>query len=262
MDQIEKRDRFIKEWISEAAEKIRDSFQEELIIQEKSNRTDLVTNMDKSTEQFLIGKINKFFPDERIIGEEGFGDSIDNMDGIVWLLDPIDGTLNFVKQQANFAIMIGVYEDGIGQLGYIYDVTQSKMYSAVKGQGAFCNNKRLSEVEDIDLKDGLVAFSNRFMTNDKPFSKEIMHISSGVRMNGSAGLETVNTALGRLAAYIGNGLSPWDIAAGKVIAEEVGLKYTQLDGKELDFMKKNNVLIATAAAHKETIEKYELFQEK
>ncbi|MEI2325531.1 inositol monophosphatase family protein, partial [Pseudomonas aeruginosa] len=110
-------------WIREAGERILAS-QKPLQIETKSDRNDLVTNIDKETDQFLIGKIRTTFPDHHILGEEGFGEDIRDTEGILWIVDPIDGTVNFVHQKVNFMISIGVYENGEGKLGYIYDVVR------------------------------------------------------------------------------------------------------------------------------------------
>lgn len=252
MNQLIKRDQLIKEWIYEAAKRSKSSFNQTLNIEEKTSRTDLVTNIDKEIEHYFIEQINIHFSGERILGEEGSGHSFTDLEGIVWIIDPIDGTLNFVKQKSDFAIMVSVYEDGIGYLGYIYDVMKDELYSAMKNQGAFLNGEQLKTVEDISLREGLIAISHSLMTSEK--NEEIRKIgraSSGVRMIGSAGLETTRVASGKLVAYIGASLAPWDIGAGKVIAKELGLMYTQLTGEEIDLLRYNRTLVATPSAHKE-----------
>lgn len=254
MNQFKERNQLIKEWIYEAAETIKKSFDAELDIQQKSNRNDLVTNMDKAIEKHFIEKIHHFFPGERILGEEGFGDAVHSLDGVVWIIDPIDGTLNFIKQQDDFAIMIAVYENGEGQLGYIYDVMQDKLYAAQVGEGASCNGKQLSPIKDTSLKEGLVAISSALMSEETGLARTVGRASSGVRLIGSAGIETVHVASGRLVAYLAASLAPWDIAAGKVIAEEVGLVYTKLNGDKIDLLQKNPSLVATPTAHQEIVD--------
>ncbi|MDT1996478.1 inositol monophosphatase [Carnobacterium divergens] len=253
---FQKRHELIKGWILEAATMILKSLQEELTVEVKSHRNDLVTNMDKAVEVFLISKIQERFPTERIMGEEGFGNSFQDLEGTVWIIDPIDGTLNFIKQKRNFAIMIGVYHNGIGQMGYIYDVMEDEMYWAVKGQGAYCNDEKLPMVEDTSLKEGLVAINSGMFATNRYHAAEMGLASSGVRMVGSAGVETAHVVSGRLAAYLSYSLCPWDIAAGKVIAEEVGLVYKKLDGKEVDLLSKNGIIVATPKAYQEILTDY------
>ena len=112
--------------------KFRHSFGEPLKVDTKTSRNDLVTNVDKEIEQFFIAKIREQFPTHKIMGEEGFGDELTSMDGYVWLIDPIDGTLNFVKRQEDFGIMIALYKDGVGLLGYIYDVMRDRFVYGIK----------------------------------------------------------------------------------------------------------------------------------
>ena len=100
-----------------------------MTVDEKTGRKDLVTNIDKSNEQFLIAGIRNMDPTAKVLGEEGFGDTLTSLDGRVWIVDPIDGTMNFVKQHDNFAMMIGIYQDGEGQLGFIYDVMNDVLYA-------------------------------------------------------------------------------------------------------------------------------------
>ncbi|MFY9902291.1 MAG: inositol monophosphatase family protein, partial [Trichococcus sp.] len=165
--------------------------------------------------------------------------------------DPIDGTLNFIKQRANFAIMIGIYEDGVGHLGYIYDVVRDELYFAVRGNGAYCNDRRLPMVEELPLSEGLVAISNRLVVADADEARRIAKNSSGLRVNGSAGLETAWVASGKLIAYIAPSLAPWDIAAGLVIAEEVGLIYRQVTGEKINLLQYNAVIVANRYAFQE-----------
>lgn len=254
LEQINKRNELITQWVLEAGKTIKDSFEKSIQVEEKSNRNDLVTEMDKKTEEMLIKNIRQHFPDERIFAEESDNEEIKDLNGVVWIIDPIDGTLNFVKQQNDFAVMVAVYEDGIGQMAYIYNVMKDELYSAIKGQGASCNGQRIDTVQDLPLKDGLVAISSLLLSGKSEAVRQVARKSNGVRMIGSAGLETLYVSTGRLVAYIAASLAPWDIAAGKLIAEEVGLVYTQANGEKIDLLKKNPVVVATPAAHQEIIQ--------
>src|SRR5699024_6193563 len=113
---------YAKKWIYEAGENIRKQIYKTYQINTKSDANDLVTDVDKSTEQFFAGKIRNQYPKHQILGEEGYGDNVKSLDGTIWIIDPIDGTMNFVHQKKNFAISIGVFQDGVGEIGLIYDV--------------------------------------------------------------------------------------------------------------------------------------------
>src|SRR5699024_2116110 len=119
-----------KEWILEAGQIIKEKINEPLNVDTKSDPNDLVTKMDKNIEKFFVKNIKREFPNHLLFSEEGYGDEISSLDGIVWIIDPIDGTMNFVHQKRNFAISIGIYQDGIGQIGLIYDVMADDLYSA------------------------------------------------------------------------------------------------------------------------------------
>lgn len=246
-------DEHAKQWIMEAGKRIRHSFQETLSINTKSNKDDLVTNIDKETEQFFIHKINQHYPTHKILGEEGYGNNLNSLEGIVWIIDPIDGTTNFVHQQRNFAISIGIFEDGIGKLGYIYDVVHDELYHAQKGLGAYINDIKLHPLEEVKLDEAIIAMNSMWVTENKRIDYRILsplvRNVRAVRSYGSAALEMAYVAAGRLNAYITMRLSPWDFAAGTVILGEVGGIATTLEGEPLNFLGQNTVLIATPTLH-------------
>lgn len=252
---LQERDLKIKEWIKEAATEIKRIMKEELIIEEKTNAQDLVTNADKSIEKKLVEKIRKAYPNEKIVSEEGYGDQPKDLKGIVWFLDPIDGTTNFITQREHFAIMIAVYEDGIGQLGYVYDVMGDKMYSGIKNKGAFLNGKKIERVQDQPLSKGIFASSTHLMTKQVyAHIRELSDESLGVRMIGSAGLEICQVSMSKAGAYMASILAPWDIAPGQVIANEVGVICTDFEGKPLDLLQENKAIFANKTVHKQIMD--------
>ncbi|MGM0844445.1 MAG: inositol monophosphatase family protein [Bacillota bacterium] len=253
-------DSYVKNWINEAGERIRDSFQTRLSIQTKSNRNDLVTNVDQETEQFFIEKIRSTYPEHRILGEEGFGDELKDLKGTVWIIDPIDGTMNFVHQQRNFAISIGIYHEGEGLLGYIYDVVHDELYHARKGQGAFMNDIKLPALKEVDVRDSIIGVNALWVTENKKIDREVLaplvRDVRGTRSYGSAAMEMAYVASGRIDGYMTMRLAPWDIAAGKVIIEEVGGVVTSLFGGELNMLEKSSVFSCKPGLHGEILEKY------
>lgn len=252
------RDSLIKKWLVEIKEYIIEQKNTDLNIEEKTADNDLVTRMDKSIEEQLVKKIRETFPEDKIVGEEGYGDDVKDLTGTVWFIDPIDGTLNFVMQQENFAVMIAVYTEGVGQLGYIYDITHDKLYSSTKGDGVRCNGQQLEIPLDLNLSKGLVASSSALMCKDQyPAVRKIGAESLGVRMLGSAGLETIEVAKGNVSAYIASNLKPWDIAPGLLFMEELGMTGTQFDNQPIDLLQNNNIVFATKNAHKDIIDMLE-----
>jgi len=253
-------DREIKIWIQEAGERIRHSLQNKLQISTKSNPNDLVTNVDKDTEQFFIGKIRSTYPGHRILGEEGGGDEITDVSGVIWVIDPIDGTMNFVHMHRNFTISIGVFEDGVGQLGYIYDVIHDELYSAVKGKGALFNDQPIPRLEEVSVEKAIVGMNPIWLTNnrriDPEYLRRLVKDVRGTRSYGSAALEMGYVACGWMDAYIAMHLSPWDFAAGWVIVEELGGKATKLNGEALSLLEKSSLFVAKPGLHEVILNKY------
>lgn len=256
----EKIDTYAKEWVKEAGKKIRDSFDQTLNIQTKSNPNDLVTNMDKEIEKFFITKIKEIFPDHRILGEEGLGDEVKSLEGTVWMIDPIDGTMNFIHQQRNFAISLGVYENGTGKIGLVYDVVHDELYHAISGNGAFLNERPLPLLKEATVKESIIALNATWVMENKridhrlliPLAKE----ARGTRSYGTAALELVFLATGRIDAYISLRLSPWDVAGGAVIVEELGGIVTNLRGDKLDLISQDSLLVAKPGLHETILKEY------
>lgn len=253
-------DQLARNWINQAGDQIRASFQKTLNIESKANRNDLVTNIDKETEQFFIGKIKSTYPEHRILGEEGFGDELKSMDGIVWIIDPIDGTMNFIHQQRNFAISIGVYENGIGKLAYIYDVVHDELYFAKKGEGAFLNGERIQPLRKVKTDEAIIALNATWLVTNKHLDHHLMSSLvrkvRGVRSYGSAALEMVYVATGRLDAYISPRLAPWDYAAGKLMVEEVGGKVSTFEGNEVSLIQKGTLFVSNPFIYDELLNDY------
>lgn len=247
-------------WVKEAGEKIRSSFPKTLDIKTKSNPNDLVTNIDQETEKFFTEKIKGSFPGHRILGEEGYGDQVDELTGIVWIIDPIDGTMNFVHQQRNFAISVAVYEDGVGKIGIIYDVVHDELYQVIKGQGVHLNGMELPRLEHQKVSQAIIGVNATWVTENRRLPQDLLapliKDVRGSRSYGSAAIEMVYVAAGRLDAYISPRLSPWDFAAGILMIEELGGEVTNLRGEPLNLVKENSVLVAKPGVHGEIMEKY------
>ncbi|MGI2327337.1 inositol monophosphatase family protein [Planococcus sp. YIM B11945] len=253
-------DLYIKSLIKEAGHRIRNSFSTDLVIETKSDANDLVTNMDKEVEKFFIERIRQDFPGHRVFGEEGFGDVIKDLNGVVWLLDPIDGTMNFVHQKSNFAISLGVYEDGIGKLGYIYDVMNDRLYHATKGQGAYCNDEKLAPLSETSVATSIIGINATWAAPNKYIDHEkiirLLREVRGTRSYGSAALELAYVASGKIDAYVSMRLSPWDIAGGMVIAQEVGAIATNFIGEAANLLVQDTFVAANPSIHKTLLADY------
>lgn len=249
--------KFARDLTVDAGEQIRTSFQKEITVDFKENRSDLVTNMDKQIERFFIKNIQKSYPDHRILGEEGFGDKITSLDGTIWIIDPIDGTMNFVHMQRHFAISVAIYHNGEGIIGLIYDVAQKDLYYAVKGQGAFLNDRKLPALGSIDVGDAVIGVNSAWVFEKKRIKEGIIpHLINnlrGTRSFGSAAIELAYTASGKIDGYISLRLSPWDYAAGKILIEEVGGKISTINGDPLTILTKQSPVFAAKPGLHEAI---------
>ncbi|MGX6969522.1 inositol monophosphatase family protein [Vagococcus bubulae] len=245
----------VKQWIEEAGQYIKDELKKVVKVEEKTNRSDLVTNVDKGTEAFLVKKINEAYPDDLIIGEEGTGRDVSSTKGRIWIIDPIDGTLNFVKQQENFCVMVGIFEDGNPLLGFIYDVMKNEFVYGGPSTGVYLNETVINAPEDLSLADGLMGCNAKMYTDNYEHSREIASAAIGVRMLGCAGLDFLNVIRGKQNGYISN-LAPWDFAAGTVLSQALGLVCRQFPDLDYNILGERQYFIVATPQTFSDIQKF------
>ncbi|WP_044481972.1 inositol monophosphatase family protein [Paenibacillus antibioticophila] len=239
-------------WLETAAQMLRDSFQEEREISQKTGNLDLVTDMDRRIEQFLVSNIREFYPEDRILGEEGTGDQVVEMSGRVWILDPIDGTMNFIKQQENFAIMVAVVENGAGKCGFIYDCMRERLIWGGPDMGLYYNGQPLQPPQDQELKDSLVAINWQMFADNVSNVQALAWGSCGVRIQSCAGTEFIHLLLGKQSVYVSK-LAPWDYAAGRILCEAAGLRCSTIEGAPLAWLESIRGVFATPRAYESAI---------
>lgn len=250
-----------KKWVLQAGEMIRDSIDDQLVVNTKSNPNDLVTAMDKKIEKFFVGKIREHYPSDRILSEEGFGDKLADLAGVVWMIDPIDGTMNFVHQKRNFAISVAIYRDGIGEIAFVYNVMEDVLYSAIRGEGAYKNDTRLPHLKaDVKLTESILILNSTWSAENKHVNeKKIQQLTRkvrGTRAYGSAALEFSYVAEGIVDGYLSMQLYPWDFAAGVILVNEVGGITTQANGKPLNFLTRNSIYTGNQQIKEEIVNHY------
>ena len=218
---------------------------EKMAIDIKSGVADLVTEYDKGIQEQLQLGLKKLLPEAKFIGEEGSDDELTD-EGYAFIVDPIDGTTNFIKDYHMSAISVALLEGKEVVAGVVYNPYLDEAFSAIKGQGAFCNGKKIS-VSSQPLDKALVLFGSS--PYDKSlFPKTIEMLSEyfykalDIRRGGSAALDLCYVAAGRAELYFELQTSPWDFAAGKLLIEEAGGVVTTLDGKPLSFDGKTSIL--------------------
>ena len=192
-----------------------------------------MTESDRRSEELIVGRLRRSFPDHAIVAEEGSGSAAAGAK-YCWHVDPLDGTTNFAHGYPCFAVSIGLLEDGEPVAGVVFNPVSDELFSAARGEGAFLNQKsiRVSPVEK--LAHSLVATG--FPTHERKRSAnmdyywEFTLASHGVRRDGSAALDLCSVACGRFDAFWEFRLHSWDTAAGTLLVTEAGGKVTDLAG--------------------------------
>lgn len=195
---------------------------------------DLVTNIDKEAETLIIDTIRKAYPDHCIVAEES--GSFEGRDKeCQWIIDPLDGTSNFVKGLPHFSVSIALRMRGRTEVACVYDPMRNELFTAQRGSGAQLNNQRL-RVPQLKNLDGAV-LATGFPFKQKQHSESYLKIlgamfveCADIRRTGSAALDLCYLAAGRVDGYFELGLKPWDIAAGELIAREAGAICTDFSG--------------------------------
>lgn len=249
--------RLAKEWTLEAGTNLRQAVVQEVEVEYKTSAADLVTQKDKEIERFFSKKIKEAFPDHFLLGEEGVSEgqsAYDPQKETVWLVDPIDGTTNFVHNKRNFSISVGVYHEGEPLVGIIYDVMSDEMFHVLIGNGLYVNETRVEPIsEEKTYEQALIAMNHLWLApNDylaeQPLQQMVQEIR-GFRCIGSAALELAYVAVGRFEAAIFNGLGPWDFGAASVLLQEQGVEFTTVSGDPVNVFKHSSVLTATKTLH-------------
>src|SRR5699024_828614 len=250
-----------KEWVLEAGVRVRKQMLDPLVIHTKSSPRDLVTTVDQETERFFAMRIREQYPDHHLISEEGYGDRLHTTEGVVWIIDPIDGTTNFIHQRRNFAISLAIYVDGIGEIAFVYDIMQDYLYHAKRNEGAYKNHIRLKPLRrNFTVSESVLAMNNRWLIPntlvDESVMEQLIQEVRGTRTYGSAALEFCYVAEGIVDGYLSHSLCPWDIAAGMILVREVGGITTNIDGDPVDILKKNSILTCNPSIQESIIKDY------
>jgi myo-inositol-1(or 4)-monophosphatase len=194
--------------------------------------------------------VQKAYPEHAILGEEsGAIQSESGKQEYRWIIDPLDGTTNFIHGFPQYCVSIGVEHRGVLAHGVVYDPARNELFTASKGRGAFLNDRRIRVSKCLKLQDALVGtgFPYKELSRADRYLKQLralMEKSSGVRRAGAAALDLAYVACGRLDAFWELGLMPWDIAAGVLLIQEAGGLVGDLEGNQ-GFLESGDVCAAT-----------------
>jgi len=249
---------FIEKFLKANHKYVLDKFsnKELLTVASKTHATDLLTEVDLTLQKRFVEAAEESFPTDRVIGEESGLDVIpEESDGRVWMIDPIDGTYNFVRgANPAFGISVAFVQDGFAQAAGVHMPLNNLMFLAETDKGAFCNGRRLcvSTVQRFDEACMEIDFGG--VKARRALVKRALDIikkAGQVRCQGCAVMGICQVASGDVDGYLHIGLPPWDFAAAQLIAEEAGAVATRLDGRPLRlFDEKQGVLITNGAIHK------------
>ena len=223
---------------------------------------DLVTEADVAAQKIVVETVLQAFPDHGFLGEEQLEDlpeQVTQSTGYRWIIDPLDGTTNYVHGVPHFAVSIGLEHDGQLLVGTIYNPMTGEMFSAEHGKGATLNGQRIttSGVRELSGSLGAVGLPPGVQETDpdvKAFFNAVP-LCQGLRRTGSAALNLAYIAAGRYDAGWSFSTHPWDIAAGILLISEAGGIVSGPDGSELDVNRGTFAVAATRELHEEVLEK-------
>jgi len=206
----------------------------ELSVSTKSSATDVVTDADQAVEQFLRAELAKRRPDDAVLGEEG-GSSGSSDARVRWLIDPIDGTVNFMLGLPQYAVSIAAQLDGVTVAGCVVNPVSGELFSAVRGGGAYLGAQRLTGPRAVPLAEAVLATGFGYDPARRARQGELVGRLLGrvgnLRRLGSAALDLCFLAAGRVDLYFEGPLGEWDYAAGLLIAQEAGVATSGLAGR-------------------------------
>ena len=211
----------------------------------KSSPTDLVTDVDRSSESLIVSSLLKARPDDGILGEEG--SSRAGTSGVTWVIDPLDGTINYLYGIAIFAVSIAARVAGRSVVGVVHDPLTGEIFSALQGRGASLDGRELRlETTGRPLAEALVGTGFSYGAPSRAAQADLLSVVlpevRDIRRTGSAALDLCSVACGRLDAYYESELKPWDLAAGELIVREAGGAVVMLE----DLGESPSTLVATA----------------
>lgn len=236
---------------------------ERRVVQEKAPK-DLVTDADLASQKAIRAILLDAFDDYAFVGEEeGENEPLDAVRRgshdapPCWVVDPLDGTVNYVHSLQSFAVSIALYAEGKMRLGVIYDPVTDEMFTALDGAGATCNDQPIHCSDCIDISDALIAcsFPAGVKAGDPEVTRfvRVLEQCRSLRRLGSCALNMCYVAAGRLDAYWATSVAAWDSAAGTVIAREAGAVLTAYDGTPLDDWKPRFCVSASQQVHQSMI---------
>ena len=210
----------------------------------KTSGTDMVSEMDRASETLIVKGILAARPDDAILGEET--GVREGTSGVRWIIDPLDGTTNYLYRHPTWAVSVGVEVDGVVEVGVVAVPGHREVFTAVRGNGAKLNGEPIAVTDETDLARALIGTGFGYGAGRRGRQAEVLPrllpVVRDIRRNGVASLDLCWVACGRLDGYFEAGGQPWDVAAGLLIATEAGAAARGLDGGDVA---PESVMVAT-----------------
>lgn len=236
-----------------AGELLRQGFGTHFSISSKEGRHNLVTEYDHKSENWIIDFLGQQVPGSSFLAEES-GASKKGASEILWIIDPLDGTVNFAHQIPTFSVSLAAEVEGKVICGVVYQPITHELFVAEVGKGAFLNGQKLKVSEVKQVENAILATGFPYDLAKNPFHcidhfVDILKLGIPIRRMGSAAIDLAYTAAGRFEGFFEVKLSPWDVAAGKLLVEEAGGKVTHWDGKPYHIRSTETIFASNGHLH-------------
>lgn len=200
----------------------------------EKQQMDFVSEVDKLAEAEIIKELRRAYPDHAILGEES---GAIGKGPLQWVIDPLDGTHNYLRGIPHFSVSIALLEKGVPMHGVVFDPLRDELFTASKGDGAFLNDRRMRVSKRENLGGAVIATGFPYrqrahLTPQLDMTRAILGQAEDIRRSGSAALDLAYTAAGRYDGYFEIGLKPWDMAAGVLLVHEAGGRYCDFAGRD------------------------------
>lgn len=249
---IHEMDQQMKKWLINLGQYIQENT--DYSIKEKQGFRDLVSEVDIAVEEKLTAYIHTLPGEQTILGEESDHSNVDALAENLWVIDPIDGTSNFIKQADDYGILVAYFKKGEPLLSYIYEVGSNTLISAKKNSGVLLNDRSLDLPDNIRLHEALISINPRKM-NGTELLTFLAENAFDLRFLGSSASDATRVITGKYGAFISPESMPWDRAPYLLIAEELGLQMSQFNGKPSTIIGDENFFLGTKMIFKDVFER-------
>ena len=228
----------------------RASFDLDRVTVTEKKHNDFVTDVDQAAEAAIIDVLRKAYPDHAFLAEEsGASANLHDENENVWIIDPLDGTTNFIHGFPQYCVSLALQQRGQVTQAVVFDPVRNELFTATKGAGAYLNDKRIRVTKRDKLIDGLIGTGFAFQNSDQledyiKMFRIMTEKSAGLRRAGAAALDLAYVACGRLDGFFERNLKPWDLAGGSLLITEAGGIMGTFKG-ESDYLYKGDVIAGT-----------------